>query len=253
MPINPYHIGFVDSSHLVLQRALLRQLPEVPLMVHLTFAGDGKTVEAEGRIAEEILTSSGGQRGEDEVAAILWDARYEPYRARRISGGLVAAEGLVPLSNLAEVTKRTERAAKKVRAEAAFHGFLADRSSVYLAPYILTNERTLRGQLAISFAERYHRILTDLGGHPLGLGLLATYNLKAMYGHVASYMRDVKDALDPKGSVNRGKLLGTMGRKPPLGPPEIPTGLMRRGLRVLGALRKLMPSDKYVTRVRKGR
>ncbi len=253
MPLTPYHVGFVDSSHLVLQRALLRELPEVPGLIHVTFRGGKEEVQADERVAEDVLTSSGGKREDDEVARILWDGRYEPYAARRISGGLVAAEGFAPLSNLVEVMRRTVRAARKVRAEAAFHGFLADRSSAYLAPYILTNERTLRGQFAISFVERYHRILTDLGGHPLGLGMLTTYNLEAMYSHVSAYMRKVKEALDPEGIVNRGKLLGTMGRKPPLVPPELPPGLIRRGLRALGALRKLMPSDKYVSRIRRGR
>ncbi|MEE9600398.1 MAG: FAD-binding oxidoreductase [Thermoplasmata archaeon] len=258
LPITPNHISFVDGSHLILQTALLKQLPDVPAMVLLAFEGDKKGVVAEGKVADDVLLSSGGRKEGDEVGKILWEDRYEPYSARRISGGLVVAEGLVPLSRLEEAVELTTRVVKRLKAEAAFHGFLVDRSSAYLAPYFLTNERFLRGQLGISFVERYHRILTDLDGHPLGLGMPATYNLQTMYGHITAYMRGVKQALDPESTVNRGKLLGTMGKNPPLIPAdmiplELPRGLMRRGLRVLGALRRLMPADRYVSKLRRKR
>ncbi len=249
-PVRPYHVGFMDGSHLLLQRALLKEVPEVPALVVIAFAGVKEMVEAEKAAAESVLSGSGGTK-QDGAGSVLWEDRHEPYNARRISGGLVTAEGLLPSRRLGEAMEMTVRAAKKVRSEPAFHGFLVDGSSAYLAPYILTNERFLRGQLAISFVERYHRILTELEGHPLGLGLLASYNLEAMHGHVAAYMKGVKEAVDPEAVLNRGKLLGSMGRKPPLVPPEIPPGLMRRGLRALGALRKLMPSDKYIRRLRR--
>ncbi len=188
-----------------------------------------------------------------EVATALWEGRHEPYNARRISGGLVVGEGLVPLSALGHVMEATQKAGRKSKGEVAFHGFLVDRGSAYLAPYMLTNERLLRGQLAITFVEKFHRILTDTGGHPLGLGLLMTYNLETMFGNVSGMFRAIKEAVDPEAVVNRGKLVGTMGRKPPLVPPEIPPGLMRFGLRALGRLRWLMPSEKYVTKTRRRR
>ncbi|MFQ5837383.1 MAG: FAD-binding oxidoreductase [Thermoplasmata archaeon] len=251
-PVTPYHVGFVDGAHLLLQRTRLRQLPDVPAMAILTFDGSKEEIEAERKAADDTLSSL-GKREEDESASILWEHIYEPYDARRISGGLVVAEGVVPLSNLEKAVQATIREARRIRAEPAFHGFLVDRGSAFLAPYILTDERTLRGQLAISFVERYHKTLMDLDGHPFGLGLLTTYNLDAMYGSVAGHMRAIKEALDPKAIVNRGKLLGTTGKTPPFAPPEIPAGLIRRGLRTLGNLRKLMPSDRYISRLRRGK
>lgn len=252
MPIRPYHVSFFDRGHLTLQRALLKQVPESAGIALLAFEGDKETVEAESKVAHTVLESSGARALEDEVATILWEDRYEPYNARRLTGGLIVSEGLVPLSRLPGVMEETTKEAKKIKVEPAFHGFLVDRGSALLAPYILINEGSLRGQLAISFVERYHEVLNKAGGHPMGLGMLMTYNLEAMYGHMTSFMRSTKEAIDGKNLLNRGKLLGTMGRKPPLGPPELPAGLMRRGLRALGALRKVMPGDMHITKIRKG-
>lgn len=249
--VTPHHVGFVDEAHLTLQRGIGKSLPEWGGMIFLNFQGEKECVAAEERVASTVLTSAGGAAQDGEVANTLWRDRHEPYNARRLSGGLIVGEGLVPLSALDEVLKATAKAARRTKSEAAFHGFLVDRGSAYLAPYFLTNERLLRGQLGISFVEKYHTILNDHGGHPLGLGLLTTYNLEAMFGGVTGMMRAIKEAVDPNSIVNRGKLVGTMGRKPPLLPPELPAGLMRRGLRALGALRRLMPSDKYVTKVRR--
>jgi glycolate oxidase len=248
-PARPYHVGLMDGSHLLFQRALLKQVPEAAGMVLLAFDGTKEEVEAEKQAADEVMAT--GKKEDDEVAGLLWEDRHTPYDARRISGGLVVAEGAVPISNLEEAIGRSVRAAAGIRADAAFHGFLLDRNSAFLAPYILTDERTLRSQLAISFVERFHRILLELDGHPFGLGLLITYNLEPMHGPVAAQMRGIKEALDPKAIVNRGKLLGTMGRAPPFGPPELPPGLMRRGLRAMGMLRRLMPSDRYIRKLRR--
>jgi glycolate oxidase len=249
-PAQPYHVGFVDGSHLLLQRALLKQVPEASAAILVAFDGTKEEVEAEEKAAEEALGPE-ARREDDETASVLWEDRHTPYDARRVSGGLVVAEGVVPLSRLAEAMEASYRAGRKIKGDVAFHGFLLDRSSAFLAAYMLTDERTLRSQFAISFVERYHSVLLELDGHPLGLGLLTTYNLEPMYGPAAAHMRAIKEALDPKSTVNRGKLLGTMGKAPPFAPPEFPPGLMRRGLRAMGAIRKLMPSDRYVSKLRR--
>lgn len=255
MPISPYHVGYVDEAHLVLQRALLKDLPEVPALAAVTFRGTKAAVEAEEKLAHDCMVASGGEREDDEVATLLWEERHTPYRARRLSGGLVAAEGVVPTTRVADLALDAAAAAKEIKSEAAVHGFLADRGSAYVAPYVLTNEGTLRGQFAISFVERFHQVLPKHGGHPMGLGMLTTYNAGAMYGHVVAYLRGVKEALDPHGNVNPGKLLATMGRELPTGliPRELPAGLVRRGLRALGVLRKLLPGERFVTKARGGR
>lgn len=270
-PVTPYHVAFYDEGHLLLNREVrgrqqgvparpvlpeeLADLPAVPGLALVAFEGSRDQVAAEKQAVEKVLSPAGGMKLEDAVAQALWDARWEPYRARRLSGGLVVAEGLVPLTRLQEAKERAAKLARRLRMEAAFHGFLTDPDSAFLVPYILTDERTLRGQLAISFVERYHELLLELGGHPLGLGLLTTYNLEPMFGPaVAAHMRRLKQALDPDNFLNKGKLVATMGKQPPFypfGEREVPARLMRRGLRLLGTLRSLLPPQRYVSRVRR--
>ncbi|MFQ6013382.1 MAG: FAD-binding oxidoreductase [Thermoplasmata archaeon] len=268
--VTPYHIGFYDEGHMVLQRAFEGyrigargrraeteappRLPALPAAALLAFEGPKDEVAAEAKEADRVVTEAGGRRQEGAVADLLWEQRDQPYQARRISGGLVVAEALLPLSRLEEAMEGTARLARKMRMEAAFHGFLTDRSSVFLAPYLPTDERTLRGQLSLSFVERFHELVLGLDGHPLGLGFLATYNLVPMFGPLVGAMQGIKRSMDPADMVNRGKLVGTMAKPPPLYPfsdPYLSPGLMRFGLRVLGAFRRLMPSQKFITRVKK--
>ncbi|MCJ2531773.1 MAG: FAD-binding oxidoreductase [Candidatus Thermoplasmatota archaeon] len=269
-PVTPYHIGFFDESHLIMQRAFqgyrawargpraeLEQTPRVPALpaaALVAFEGSKDQVQAEAKATAQILTEAGGTRQEDFVAELLWAQRDQPYQSRRISGGLVAVEALVPLSRLEEAVAGATKLARKMKTEAAFHGFLTDRSSALLVPYLVTDERTLRGQLSLAFVERFHEFVLGLQGHPVGLGFLATYNLAPMFGPLVGMMQGIKNSLDPDNVVNRGKLVETLAKPPPLYPFSefiVPPGLMRFGLRFLSAFRRLMPSQRIITRLKK--
>ncbi|MFQ6013589.1 MAG: FAD-binding oxidoreductase, partial [Thermoplasmata archaeon] len=269
-PVTPYHIAFFDESHFILQRAFQGyrigargpatepeqspRVPALPAAALLAFDGPKDNVQAEAKEADQIMGEAGGTRQEDYVADLLWDQRDQPYQGRRISGGLVAVEALIPLSRLEEALAGSAKLARKMKTEAAFHGFLTDRSSALLVPYLATDERTLRGQLSLAFVERFHEFILGLEGHPLGLGFLTTYNLGPMFGPLVAAMQGIKRSIDPANVVNRGKLVGTMAKPPPLYPfsePYLRPGLMRFGLRFLGAFRRVMPSQKIITRLKK--
>ncbi len=268
--VTPYHIGFFDEGHLVMQRAFqgyhagsrgsraepepTARIPVLPAATLVTFDGPKDQVQAEAEAMDRILTEAGGTRQEDFVAELLWEQRDQPYAPRRLSGGLVAVETLVPLSRLEEAVVGAAKLARKMKTEAAFHGFLVDRSSALLVPYLVTDERTLRGQLSLAFVERLHEFILGLGGHPLGLGFLTTYNLGPMFGPLVGAMEGIKRSVDPANVVNRGKLIETMANPPPLYPFDdfvVPPGLMRFGLRFLGGFRRLMPAQKIITRLKK--
>lgn len=266
-PVTPYHIAFYDEAHLILLREFrglqlgvparpvqpedVTETPVVPGVLLVAFEGGKAQVQAETEAADGVLAEAGGMRLEDDVASALWEDRWEPYHARRLSGGLVVSEGIVPLDRLQEARERTARIARKLHMEAAFHGFLTDPDSAFLAPYLPTDENTLRGQLAIGFVERYHDLLLELGGHPLGLGLLTTYNLEPMFGATAAHMRSIKNSLDPDGVVNKGKLIGTIGKQPPFYPFGDREMDPRKLLRVAGMVRRLLPPQRFIKRIRR--
>ncbi|MFQ5919747.1 MAG: FAD-binding oxidoreductase [Thermoplasmata archaeon] len=269
-PVTPYHIGFFDESHLVMQRAFqgyqagsrrsraeveaTPRVPVLPAAALVAFEGPKDQVQAEAEALDKLLTEAGATRQDDFVAELLWEQRDQPYQPRRISGGLVAVEALVPLSRLEEAVVGAAKLARKMKTEAAFHGFLVDRSSALLVPYLVTDERTLRGQLSLAFVERFHEFVLGLGGHPIGLGFLTTYNLGPMFGPLVGAMQGIKRSMDPANIVNRGKLVETMAKPPPLYPFtdfSVPPGLMRFGLRFLGAFRRIMPRQKIISRLKK--
>lgn len=269
-PVTPYHIAFYDEAHLLLLREVrsqqlgvparpvqpeeIAEIPVAPGVLVVAFEGSAAQVAAEQKAADKVLTEAGGGALEDDVAASLWEDRWEPYRARRITGGLVVTEGIVPLRRLAETRERATRAADKLGMDVALHGFLTDPDSAYVAPYVLADERTLRGQLSLAYTAKAHRAFREVDGHPLGLGLLLTYNLEEMYGPVAGHMRNVKAALDPKNHVNKGKTVATFGRRPPLfpfGDFEVSGRMMRGGLRILAGLRRLLPPQRFLKRIRR--
>jgi D-lactate dehydrogenase (cytochrome) len=190
-------------------------LPETP-MLFVEFHGSEAGVAEQSRAFGEISQDFGGGPFEwatrPEDRSKLWQARHDAYwagRALRPGAQAFATDVCVPISRLAECVVETQRdlAANKLTApilghvgDGNFHLTMlvdmADSDEVRRAK--AAHERLIARALAMDG--------TSTGEHGVGQGKMAY--LAAEHGEAAlAAMRAVKQALDPQGIMNPGKIV----------------------------------------------
>jgi glycolate oxidase len=255
--VDPYHVEFVDSTYLAMERALAYDLPGAGFLVWVALEGAKDEVAADTKVVDDLMASRAGAKQSDGAAQEPWGERRMLFRGRRLSGGLVVSHALLPLPRLPEAMARGRKRARSLKMDVGIRGYMADGGSVELNPCWPTDDRSFKSQASLAYIKEFQDISIDLGGHPMGLGFLLTFSLDRMHDAEAETVRQVKEALDPRNLMNRGKLVATMGRTPPLAPEEffgaMPPRLMLLGLRALGGVKRIMPRDRYVPKAKEGR
>lgn len=251
----PYHIEFSDATHLTIEDSLGYKVPEAGGVVTVALEGSKDAVAAEAKAIDDFVATSNGRKLSDAEAAQQWNERLVRFRGRRLSGGMVVSRLLVPVARLREMHDEASSAARRLKMQVALRGYLADRSSVEVTPYWLTDDRSLKAQVSLAFVKKLHDIARRLGGHPMGLGFLLTFSMPRMHGAEADMIRDIKESLDPGRIMNRSKFIATGGRGLPIPlveelAPEVPSSLVVLGLRGMGAVKKILPKDRYIPKRR---
>jgi D-lactate dehydrogenase (cytochrome) len=191
---------------------------EVAPTLFLEFDGVSEAVVNEtAEVAKYIAQENGG--GEfsfatnEEERKKLWAARHATYYAslalRPGSRGIIT-DACVPLSKLAEVMGATARDVQELgvvgpifghAGDGNFHCILLlhpDDSPEYVAALHEVNDRLINHTLAVGG--------TCTGEHGVGAGKIKY--MEKQHGAVAiEAMRAIKNALDPKGIMNPGKVL----------------------------------------------
>ncbi|GLS21300.1 lactate dehydrogenase [Labrys miyagiensis] len=189
-------------------------LPEVP-MLFLEFHGSEAGVAEQAERFGEIATDHGGGpfswATKPEERTKLWTARHNAYwsgAALRPGGRSVASDVCVPLSRLAECVAETRRDIDETGLIAPIVGHVGD-GNFHVQPIIdVDDPREVRACEA--FLERMVTRALAMGGtctgeHGVGQG--KRKYLKAEHGEAAlAAMRAIKQALDPKGIMNPGKI-----------------------------------------------
>lgn len=244
--IAPLHVDFLDPDHLVFQSLISPSLPRPSGIASVILDGARDELNEEEKILDSLMSSSGGKKLNAESTQWIQSHRTKMLSARRISGGLVISEGVIPLKNYKEAVDKTREISDRLLMNIAINGYLADRNSVVLRPYYLTNDRSFKSQLSLGFVKRFRDLTFDVGGHPHGLGLLMVYDLQRMHGNASTLIYSVKDVVDPERKLNPGKTTETWTR---LSWPLVnvmPPRLVSLGLKILGYGKVLAPGDKYV-------
>jgi FAD/FMN-containing dehydrogenase len=169
-------------------------------------AGLGAAMEA-GTVADAVIAESGAQR------AALWRLREEHSEAQKRAGASVKNDVSVPVSKVPELIRRAtelcERLVPGIRC--APFGHLGDGN-------IHVNLVQPEGADPAAFLARDHelmdavnKVVRDLDGSfsaEHGIGLLKPYMMPEWRGGPElDLMRRIKQALDPRGMFNPGKLL----------------------------------------------
>jgi D-lactate dehydrogenase (cytochrome) len=189
--------------------------PEGPclfLEFHGTDAGVKEQAETFGEVAAEF---GGGPFHWTEVAeerAKLWKARHDAYWAGlglRPGAKAITTDVCVPISRLAECIVETEADIEKAGLIAPIVGHVGDGN--FHVMILVDTDSAAEIEAAEEFVTRLNmRAIamegTCTGEHGIGQGKMAFLDIEAGAG--VAYMRAIKQALDPKGILNPGKLVG---------------------------------------------
>ncbi|MCX8996432.1 FAD-binding protein [Rhizobiaceae bacterium BDR2-2] len=188
-------------------------LPEKPTLF-LEFHGDAETVRLQSELFREIATENGAEdfvwTVDPQERARLWKARHNAYWASRALAPHLdgfSTDVCVPISRLAECVAETHADIQEHGLLAPIVGHAGDGNFHTLLIYDGKDPKDV--EKVEAFVERLvHRAIamdgTCTGEHGVGQGKVAY--MEEEIGPALAAMRAIKDALDPQGIFNPGKI-----------------------------------------------
>ncbi|GAB5471599.1 MAG: FAD-linked oxidase C-terminal domain-containing protein [Rhodospirillales bacterium] len=179
------------------------------------FHGTPTWVEEQAGIVAELSEANGGQgfswAKEAEDRAALWQARHDAFfacLALRPGCQGWATDVCVPISRLAECILETKRDIEESGVIAPIVGHVGDGN--FHLVYLLDRESEAEWDAAHALNDRMVKRALDMGGtctgeHGIGYGKLDL--LAEEHGDALPMMRAIKQALDPAGLMNPGKIV----------------------------------------------
>lgn len=179
------------------------------------FHGSPRGVEEDAKAAAKISEEHGGRAfrwaTDEGERRKLWKARHEAYFADlglRSGARVISTDVCVPISRLAECIVETKKEASRASFPAPLVGHVGDGNFHLLLVIDPTSETELEEAQALnrSLVERALEMGgTCTGEHGIGIGKQKWMALE--HGPALEVMRAIKQALDPKGLMNPGKVL----------------------------------------------
>ena len=198
----------VCNAHTKLAMA---ETPTLFLEFHGTAAGVTEQSERFGEIAGEFGGSAFEWALASEERSRLWKTRHDVYwalRSFRAGAMVVITDVCVPISRLAECVAETKRDIETSRIIAPIVGHVGD-GNFHVSPMVMMDDPDEVSR-AKAFIDRLtERALamegTCTGEHGIGQGKKRFLEPEHGSGSIAA-MRAIKQALDPKGIMNPGKI-----------------------------------------------
>lgn len=239
----PLHVWFGDRLHYGYLKAIGKEAPDVGALLNVALEGQKDIVDLEQKIVDSVMEKSNGKKESKELAEHEWEERSYEFRMRKMGIGTLPGEILVPVSRFNEVISEMNTLIERMKLKAPVIGTMADRNTIMLMPYYLTDEKDLlKSTAAMGFAKRLGDIAFNHGGHPVGLGLFFASNLGRFHGKEgATLIRKIKSTLDPHKIMNPGKLVETGTRYD----IAIPAFGMSLAMNMLGTLKMALSKDDY--------
>jgi D-lactate dehydrogenase (cytochrome) len=181
----------------------------------IEFHGSPAAVREQVETMQSLAEDAGGsgfawaERPEDRTR--LWKARHECYHANialKPGGALIGTDACVPISAFVDCVLETQADVRASGLIAPLAGHAGDGNfhlGIVFDPKD-AGERARAEALAERVAMRAIRHGgTCTGEH--GIGLHRIHQLQAEHGEAVELMRGIKQALDPRGIMNPGKML----------------------------------------------
>ena len=188
--------------------------PETPCLFvefHGSDAGVAEQAESFGEIAAEYEGGPFQWTAVAEDRAKLWKARHDAYwagQSLRPGYRALSTDACVPISRLAECIADTERDIEENGLIAPIVGHVGDGNFHVLVVMDPADPQEIAKAEAFvaRLAERAIAMEgTCTGEHGIGQGKMGF--MEREHGHGVALMRSIKQALDPQGIMNPGKLL----------------------------------------------
>lgn len=188
-------------------------LPELPHLF-LEFHGSESTVaeqvESFNGIAEEFGATDFAWASTTEDRNALWKMRHNAHfavRSLRSGSRTISTDVCVPISKLAEAISRARQHADQLNLTCAMLGHVGDGN--FHCGVLMDPDDAAEVANIDVFTNALAATALELGGtvtgeHGVGLG--KRKYMRAEHGDAIDVMQTLKDALDPKGILNPGKM-----------------------------------------------
>ncbi len=153
-----------------------------------------------------IVSNSGGVDLGSEVAEHEWELRFSPMRLKRVGPSLVPTEVVVPLDRMADVLKAIDQ---RISQPFILEGMHAKGDNIVLLGFIPHDERSFAFNLAFALSLSVIGIAKQHGGSAYSTGLYFRREAEDVLGpEKVAALKAYKQAVDPAGIMNPGKVLG---------------------------------------------
>jgi FAD/FMN-containing dehydrogenase len=209
-------LGFV-TKHVPATRMPLRGDAPWYVLLEISGAGDGMAGALLERLLAEAsatgLVSDAAIAGSLSQAAELWKLREAASESQKGEGGSIKHDVSVPVALVPELLRRAAPVVSRIcpGARPVPFGHFGDGNVHYNVSQPVTMDREAFLALWEPMSTAVHDVVVGLGGSisaEHGIGQLKAGELTRVKTPVEiALMRRIKDALDPKGILNPGKLL----------------------------------------------
>ncbi|MCL6610746.1 MAG: FAD-binding protein [Peptococcaceae bacterium] len=222
--LDVYRAGILPSGIEILDQSAIAavnlyrpetNLPPVEAILLFEVDGNPASVEWEGREIEEIMKKNGAAvewSTDPQRMAALWQgrsvvaaaaARLRPDGTRVFAGEDVC----VPLGRVAEALRKIKDLGRQYDIVVVAYGHIGD-GNIHTALVIDPDNPDEVARLD-RLVDEIHRLAIDLGGTTTGehgVGMVRSAYSPLEHGNALETMRRIKEALDPRGVMNPGKI-----------------------------------------------
>lgn len=222
--LDVYQAGILPSGIEILDDSAIKavnefkpelELPNAEAILLFEVDGNPPSVEYEGNAIQEIINKKARSvewATDPERMAQLWEGRSvtaaAASRVRPDGSRIFAGEDIsVPMSRVADALRTIRALADKHGIQVVNYGHIGD-GNVHTAP-VINPEIPEEVAKVMRFVDEVHLLAVELNGSTTGehgVGAVRKGYAELEHGKAVDYMRKIKEALDPAGIMNPGKV-----------------------------------------------
>jgi glycolate oxidase len=219
-----YQAGILPSGIEILDDSAIKavnefkpelNLPDAEAILLFEVDGNPPSVEYEGSVIQDVANKRARKvewSTDPKRMSQLWEGRSvtaaAASRVRADGSRVFAGEDIsVPMSRVADTLRGIRALARKHGIQVVNYGHIGD-GNVHTAP-VINPENPEEVERVMRFVDEVHLLAIELNGTTTGehgVGAVRRRYAELEHGKAVDYMRKIKEALDPAGIMNPGKV-----------------------------------------------